>query len=134
MHWMALAGLLLVGGCVPAISTEPKPGQEAALDTIFRELGEVPGYIPIVWNSLLDCADGTGFTVTSKECAGATTQVDVFERPVYVIMADVPSGPIWGDLAHEVCHWTKGDHEHKGPCNDASEVLTRVRAALATPR
>lgn len=129
---MLLVASLLVG-CVPALSTEPKPGQEAALDTIFRELGEGQIHIPIAWNTALDCADGYGFTIEDGRCAGASTVVDTFDRPVYILMADTPDGPRWADLAHEICHWTKRDYDHKGPCNETGELLSRTRAALTSP-
>jgi hypothetical protein len=133
MRW-ALLALVLAGGCAPVISGEPKPGQEEALGVIFTALGESPRFIPVNWNANLDCDEGQGFTIATGECANATTEVDVRSRPVHIIVADRDPTP-WDSLAHEVCHWTKGDHEHAGPCNDAGPLLTYAREMLAaTPR
>lgn len=129
MRWAIL--LLAAVGCVPVISGEPKPGQDRAMEIIFRELEQAPREIPVNWRIALDCDNNQGFTIWTGECANATTELDWRGEPVYIIVADRPGRPAWESLAHEVCHWTTKDFGHPGTCDDDRPLLTKVRAALA---
>ena len=133
MHGFAFwIAAVVVVGCVPAVSNAPKPGQETAMALVFRELGESPRPVPIFWTSLLNCDEGRGWVDADHGCVSGVTIVgELNSDPVYVILAD--SLPFsWADsaLAHEICHWTKGDYAHEGACFDESELLTRTRSAL----
>src|SRR6185295_20021586 len=125
----------------PNLSAEVRPGQEEAVDIVWRsQYGQAGQSPPIFWmyEPYLDCDGGKGW-LNNGVCWDGMYVHD--ERPVafdwttsgmHVELA----WPGWftrfseTSLAHELCHAAFEDWDHEGPCADTEGTLS-VRAKLA---